>query len=534
MKADRTIPIIVGITGHRNIREQDRAALSAAVKAELEKLRALCPSSPVVMLCSLAEGADLLCADAAEELGIPLIAVLPTAAEEYEKDFSHAGTEHFRRHCARAEQVFVSPFTEAVPEGGPDRDYRFRQAGIYVVAHCHVLFALWDGGPGTDAACGTAEAVGFALRGDYAPAAGVSLRSESNEAVVHIFTPRGQRTGEAAGTVHILGNAEAVRSILRYTDDFNRHAGELPEDGRSRLPAAVPDDPILTRMDRLSLAAGKLSTFNAKRFRLVLALLAVASSLLTFSFLLYDTVQMIGMILACGVMLLSAWGFQSYAARSDCHRRYIEYRAVAESLRVQTFLRYAGSAVRAEELLSWTQQEEAAWIMDALCALDTGEAPKTAHDIHACWVEGQQNYHRNAGKRSLRDTHISGRVVHTALILSVVLYFAAVVFELFCGGRILPPVVHIADVEICRTVLKLSLGTISAATLFVASYYGRQSLPRTLSDHRKMERFFGKMSEQLRMRGQTEELLKVLAREELIENGNWISYERDNKPDMEV
>ena len=32
--------------------------------------------------------------------------------------------------------------------------------------------------------------------------------------------------------------------------------------------------------------------------------------------------------------------------------------------------------------------------------------------------------------------------------------------------------------------------------------------------------------------GQTEELLITLAREELTENGNWISYQRDNKPDF--
>ena len=65
MDTEKTIPIIIGVTGHRAIREQDRPALAAAVKAELETLRGLCPHSPLVMLSSLAEGADLLCADAA-------------------------------------------------------------------------------------------------------------------------------------------------------------------------------------------------------------------------------------------------------------------------------------------------------------------------------------------------------------------------------------------------------------------------------------------------------------------------------------
>ena len=82
--------------------------------------------------------------------------------------------------------------------------------------------------------------------------------------------------------------------------------------------------------------------------------------------------------------------------------------------------------------------------------------------------------------------------------------------------------------------MKIFLGTISAVTLFVANYYGRLSLPRTHSDHRKMERFYDKMSALLAERGQTDELLTLLAREELIENGNWCSYQRDNTPDISL
>ena len=71
-------------------------------------------------------------------------------------------------------------------------------------------------------------------------------------------------------------------------------------------------------------------------------------------------------------------------------------------------------------------------------------------------------------------------------------------------------------------------------TLFIASYYGRLSLPRSLSDHEKMERFYALMSRRLERCGQTEELLAVLGREELCENGNWCSYQRDNKPDLNI
>uniref|UniRef100_UPI0025A16DA8 hypothetical protein n=1 Tax=Klebsiella pneumoniae TaxID=573 RepID=UPI0025A16DA8 len=71
---DKKIPIVVGVTGHRTIRESDRAALFERVKAELAGLQARCPNSPIRLLTSLAEGGDQLCAEAATALGIPLIA----------------------------------------------------------------------------------------------------------------------------------------------------------------------------------------------------------------------------------------------------------------------------------------------------------------------------------------------------------------------------------------------------------------------------------------------------------------------------
>ena len=534
VKAENTIPILVGITGHRTIRKQDYDAIYTSVKTELGKLRNRCPNSRVVLLTSLAEGGDLLCAEAAAELDIPLIVVLPDERDIYEKDFSTEAKERFRFHCERAEQLFTAPFTEKVPESGISRAYRFRQAGIYVAAHCHVLLALWDGGPGTAAACGTAEAVDFALNGSYQPEKGAALSAEGSNAVIQIFTPRGERTEEAAGTVHFLGNSEALWKILRETDDFNRQAKATETGTKSRLPSETSGDVLLEKMERLGLTAGKLSTAYAKKYRLILALLAVASALLTFAFLLYDEAQAIWMILVCGFLLIAAWSFQRYAARSDCHRRYIEYRALAESLRVQTYLRYAGSLVEAADLLSWTQREETAWITAALRALTTGDIPKEKQDIRICWVEEQRSYHQEKGKQSMKRIAVSERIVHTAFILSILLYCAALVFELLGGGLIFKPLIKIPDVEIVRTFLKIVLGTISAVTLFTANFYGRLSLPRTCSDHEKMERFYGKMSALLLQYGQTEELLTVLAREELTENGNWVSYQRDNKPDISI
>ena len=136
MNEKNRIPLLVGVTGHIDLREEDRGTLYRAVTGELKKLRETYPHTPLKMLNSLAAGADLLCADAAEELGIPVTAALPMETDEYEKDFDAQELEHFRHHLRQAERVFVVPYAEAAEKG---RESGYRQAGIYVVEHAHLL-----------------------------------------------------------------------------------------------------------------------------------------------------------------------------------------------------------------------------------------------------------------------------------------------------------------------------------------------------------------------------------------------------------
>ena len=484
------------------------------------------------MLTSLAEGSDLLCADAAAELNIPLIAVLPREQAEYRTDFSESALQRFAEHYASAAQAFVAPVTEEKPESGNDRDFCFRQAGIYISAHCHVLLALWDGGPGTEAAWGTAEAVGFILHGDYCPAGGMPIRNEGSGAVIHIFTPRGEHTDEEAGSVHLLGDETQLLELLHKTDDFNRCLKKAGPEENPWLPEDAAEDPLLLRMQTVGTAASRVSRRFSGKYRNILALLAAFCGLLTLFFLLYDEAQLIWMILLCGVLLLAAWGCRFYALRTDSHRRSLEFRVLSESLRVQCCLRYAGSAAETAGLLSWTLRDEIPWVPAALCALNIGRPPGKKHDIRACWAEDQLEYHRNAGDSSGKKLMLSERTIKIALGLSIGLYLLGVAYELLCGGLIFHPVLPLANMETGRTVLKILIGTLSAVTLFTADYYGKLSLSRATSDHKKMERFYQRMADVLDRRGQTEEVLSALAREELTENAGWFSYQQDNTPDI--
>jgi hypothetical protein len=528
---ENRIPIVVGVTGHRALRPEDRELLLEAVKRELGKLQGEVPHSPLLLLTSLAEGADLLCADAARDLGIPVAVVLPMEAGRFTAAFSEEDRKRFEEHCRAAKTVFVAPEAEEAPEA-PGADWYYRQAGIYVSVHSHLLLALWDGGPPREQGCGTAEAVSFSLGGAYRPRRGLPLRSGENTSVLHIRAPRAAGGGQA-GETRLLGNEGALREILRKTDELNRLAPEIGA-GETLLPEKTDDDGQLSALEGVYSVSDALSLRCAKKYRRVLALLAAACTAVTAGFLLYDEAELTWMLLLCGAMLLFAWFCRRWAVKSDCHRGYIEYRVLAESLRTQAFLRYAGSPQEAAELFPRTQREECPWVLAALCALAAGPPPQKQRDIRACWAEGQRQYHEEAEKRSRRAMLRSDLVVRLALCASVALYVLALVFEVLFGGLFLPTAASPQLIGLWRTLLKVVLGLISASTLFIANYYGKQSLPRTVADHGKMKRFYAEVSGQLERFGQTEELLRTLAAEELVENGNWCSYQRDNTPDVNL
>lgn len=227
------IPIVIGVTGHRDLRQQDIPLLRETVHVELEKLKTEYSHSDFIMLNSLASGADTLCAEEALRLGISLVCPLPMEVEEYRRDFSGDELIAFESLLSQADEVFAAPHTEPEKEG---RDYRYRQAGIYIAAHSHVLLSLWDGSPARPDGCGTAEAVSFMLHSEY-DGAGNCFHTEHGGAVIHIRTPRKNGKDSFPVSVHLLENRTgSLSEVLKMTDRYNADASVTDESAEKPIP----------------------------------------------------------------------------------------------------------------------------------------------------------------------------------------------------------------------------------------------------------------------------------------------------------
>src|SRR5262249_1012678 len=167
------LPLVVGVTGHRDLREEDVPQLEQEVGAIIRRLRRDYMGddqrTPIIVLSSLAEGADRLVARVALAHGAQLIAPLPFPLEEYRRDFDPGlkpgNIAEFDELFAKAVAGPVMPLRgtslEQIRSDPKKRAQQYRAVGVFIAQHCHVLLALWDGDGKDVAAGGTAEVVLF-------------------------------------------------------------------------------------------------------------------------------------------------------------------------------------------------------------------------------------------------------------------------------------------------------------------------------------------------------------------------------------
>jgi len=161
----------VGITGHRiealpddaaeNIVERLRTTLTElkaqalALYARERECFADCPPR-LLFVSPLADGGDQIAAEIALDLGFELQAILPFSRESYRSTLHDSGLARFDELICCARCVLELP-------GRLDDQLRaFVMSGRATVAHCDILLALWDGLPPRGRG-GTGEVVHIAL-----------------------------------------------------------------------------------------------------------------------------------------------------------------------------------------------------------------------------------------------------------------------------------------------------------------------------------------------------------------------------------
>lgn len=474
------IPFLIGVVGHRDLVDAQIPQIRSALSALLLRLKSENPDVPFKLLCSMAEGADLLAAGVAAELEIATIALLPFGQAWCRAELSSdSDREQFDRMCLRSEIIELplpaDVAEDALQQSQALRDEQLRHAAAVIARFSGLLLVVWDGLDTTHRA-GTARTVEFRRSGSllrHSPEAGLRedvLVSRNDDLIYEIRCSR--RSSDAGGEVRIVGFTgsqardagrwpQGLGVTLNRIGEYNREiegfAARIMSEG-TRLSQPSPDalPERVQYLNQMFVAADWLGSHFGRAFTRALkaryGLWAVMALLLiTFK---KESTTSIAVLCISGVLAVFLAGslLALWAHRRGWHRKYLDYRALAEALRVDFYWEISGvrhefEGEFAHESFLQHQDVDLNWIRTAMRAISLQLAVRPperfAHGYpftFAAWIgdddpvngTGQMHYYRTRLEILQHKTHHAESIDRSLLFAGLAL---AVTFAVDAGLR---------------------------------------------------------------------------------------------------
>lgn len=564
------VPLVVAVTGHRDLIDSELPAIRQRVSAFMADLERRYPDLPVVVMSGLAAGADSLVAEEALALGLKVIAALPMPRNLYADDFA-TGPERdrFDALCARAHEIIELPFTpgntaDLAREHGHNRDRQYAQLGVFLSAHCHVLLALWDGRNSGELG-GTAAVVNFHqndMMPGYTSRAAANQRmlaDDESDLVYHVVCSRDRTGGAPQDGLAPLETAWLTtdeytprtadlplrhRLIFERTSDFNRdarrHATSIEE---QKYPLCSDVDaarlnPELQRINAGFCIADWLAIHYQKRTLLALRVSHVLAFFMGSMFILYSDLETLDYFLygLLGFVLL-ALAVLVAASRGAWHRKYLDYRALAEGLRVQFFWAAAGVTSGnvtkfAHDNFLQKQDVELGWIRNVMrvtglrCDIAPSDDPEGIAFARREWIgddgSGQLGYYRRKSVERLGRHKLTSKLEITSMSVGAISIALLLLF-----GSVMP--------DALRNALILTLGIMLLLAGVRQAYAHRTAESELMKQYEFMYRVFRSARRRLELAqddADRRRILLLLGDAALDEHAEWIIMHRERPLDQ--
>lgn len=560
------------MVGHRDLRPEEIPAIRSAVIGLLQRLRDDHPAVPLRLICSMAAGADLLVAQAATDLGISMTALLPYARRLCRADLDTPEDQaRFDRLCDASDVVELGLPADCDPADievpGELRDRQLQRAGSIIARYSGLLVAIWNG-ESTVHRAGTARAMEFRRLGVM----------PSDELVVGprdvLLSPQdddlnfeircGRLSRPAGPGVEILGFTgtatqgggeypahlrTTLRRLAELNLDMETFSARIAEEGR-RLsqPSPTPLPDTLQYLDRLFTAADWMGGHFRRCFTLALKARYGLWALMAFLLIAFKKESYGHWAMACIVSVLAVFLCGSllayWAHRRAWHRKYLDYRALAEALRVDFYWEVAGVRKEyegefAHESFLQKQDVELQWIRNAMRAVSLQLAIRPCGDfgggfpfVYANWVgddhptsrRGQMSYYRERLRTLQRGMHVSEGIDRGLLFCGLALAATFAVDVSLGAHAFLPP--HV------RNAMLWGLALVPVYAAIFEIYLNEKADRALIRQYRYMYSLFGFAAAELRRADSVERkllVLRSLGHACLAEHAQWILAHRDKR-----
>ena len=431
---------MVGVSGHRDLDPGDTTRLREAVTDFVQRLKRQLPDTELRLIVGMAEGADLLVAETALGLGVPVEAVLPMPLEHYAADFDDATLAHLKELLRRPQVRCVELSAAAAGAGsGPhtreQRDRMYANLTDTLIRRSSLLLALWDG-RSSQLPGGTADTVlrYLGMRTDESNQADdlqfIETDEEPENTARLVYWTPAQRSGATSGRAarapcYLAGAGDNVLQVLSAMPErlalqlaelngYNLEYQQLSGAGRLATPESLMDSlparampPAGVMLEDIDAQYGKadvLAVHYQKRSDLVFDLFAFMAFGMGVAYLIYEKLtESRSLLIAYLATLLTSLGVYYVLQGKRWFGKHLAYRALAETLRARFYLRLAGADRRmdAAEVLALSGIEKfrgfswIAFVLKGIEAADDRVDPGhdlATHSVQQAWIEGQFRY----------------------------------------------------------------------------------------------------------------------------------------------
>jgi hypothetical protein len=559
------VPLIVAVTGHRDLVAEEIPMLRERVATFLKSLRDEYPDRGVSVMSALAEGADQLVVEEALRLGVPVIVPLPMQRKLYIRDFQSLNAqERFEYLSSRAAETYELPLVagntlESISEYGNARDLQYAQLGVFLCAHCHILLALWDGKE-NDRLGGTGSVIRF-HHDDIMPGytsgstgSGLIIADDESDLVYHIVCSRDGEEGQPADGME-PGDywwfsldedeprsktlPESHRRVFLFTSEFSGDAIRNADGIRDgSWPLLTKDDhavlpPGLRDIDHLFRAADWLAMHYQKKTHMTLQATHLLALLMGLMYIAYsDMLPLRGFLYGFLGFFVLATAVHVVGKRRSWHRKYLDYRTLAEGLRVQLY--WAAAGVNAGSRSKYThdnflqtQDPDLGWIRNVMrvagteCDASNYRGKAGLEFALREWLghkdSGQLGYFRRKGDEKTRRYRRTERMARAAFWIgsAVIAFFILMSTELEHVLR--DPVVVLMGVMLLLVGVRQSYGDSVADAELIKQY---EFMYRIFSNARR--RIDAAKSDNEKRR-----ILRLLGDAALGEHAQWILMHRE-------
>ena len=541
------IPLAIAVTGHRDIAPFHEESIREALAARLRKFQNQYPHTPLRCLSGLAEGADMLFAQAALDMGLELVAVLPESVESFARDFERPAHPQrdarelaalFRELLSRCSEVVTVP----VPEQHGDPSRKYALVGGYLAQHSHVLLSLWDGVESSKVG-GTRFVMKQFQEGvanEHRDNPAMKLDAPDPRPVYNLSVPRKDADLSAKymqWTPHCdAAHAQESDKMLLALEKFNAEADRMNRNEPERR--ALSEAYIGVDKDTLApcekhilgafVSADALAMHYQKRAHRHTGFIFLTAALMLLAFTTYSNFIPSRNVLGLYVSFFGI-GLVAYfiGRKRNYHSKYLDYRGLAEGLRVQLFYRLAGVRLKAASQYLRKQRSEITWIRDAIRTMDIGSRRDEPlfGTVTKHWIEDQRDYFAGAARRNYRTHKRNSRI-------SLLLFIAGL--TLAATWLALQPALAVGcgEPELLKWVIAL-IGLLPAAGATLSGYTFRLGLDQHAKQYARMYEVFARAANHLpklapeKRDAQFKLLVEELGREALAENADWILLHRD-------